>query len=118
MVSGLVTSPLDHERICFEEARPMLMASKLLMSITVVSAPGNQRKGGEQGWRVGQLASWRPGPWRTCQLANLPTSRRSRDSFLTFSLDVLLFLLLSRLIGLPPFALRLDRVLGLVGGFG
>src|ERR671932_310846 len=33
MVSGLVTSPLDHERICFEEARPMEIASKLLMSI-------------------------------------------------------------------------------------
>src|SRR5437588_7653725 len=33
MVSGLVTSPLDHERICFEEARPIEIASKLLMSI-------------------------------------------------------------------------------------
>src|SRR5215213_1682424 len=34
MVSGFVTSPLDHERICFEDARPISMASKLLMSIT------------------------------------------------------------------------------------
>jgi hypothetical protein len=33
IVSGFVTSPLDHERICRDEARPMLMASKLLMSI-------------------------------------------------------------------------------------
>src|SRR5437588_829180 len=37
MVSGLVTSPLDHERICFEEARPMDIASKLLMSIKCAS---------------------------------------------------------------------------------
>jgi hypothetical protein len=28
-----VTSPLDHERICFEDASPILIASKLLMSI-------------------------------------------------------------------------------------
>src|SRR5215208_3913658 len=36
MVSGFVTSPLDHERICFEDARPISMASKLLISITGV----------------------------------------------------------------------------------
>ena len=35
MVSGLVTSPLDQDRICFEDASPMLIASKLLMSIKV-----------------------------------------------------------------------------------
>src|SRR5215213_12024070 len=38
MVSGFVTSPLDHERICFEDARPISIASKLLMSITGVSS--------------------------------------------------------------------------------
>src|SRR5919112_4062555 len=38
MVSGFVTSPLDHERICFEDARPISMASKLLMSIKVGSS--------------------------------------------------------------------------------
>ena len=37
MVSGLVTSPELHERICLEEARPISMASKLLMSINLVS---------------------------------------------------------------------------------
>src|SRR5918997_7155955 len=37
MVSGFVTSPLDHERICLEDARPISIASKLLMSITGVS---------------------------------------------------------------------------------
>src|SRR5918997_6063093 len=36
MVSGFVTSPLDQERICLEDARPISMASKLLMSITGV----------------------------------------------------------------------------------
>ena len=36
MVSGLVTSPLDQDRICFEDASPILIASKLLMSIKVV----------------------------------------------------------------------------------
>src|SRR3712207_6488207 len=34
MVSGFVTSPLDQERICLEDARPISIASKLLMSIT------------------------------------------------------------------------------------
>src|SRR4051812_6069690 len=33
MVSGLVTSPEDHPRICLEDASPISMASKLLMSI-------------------------------------------------------------------------------------
>ena len=33
MVSGLVTSPDDHGRICSGEARPILMASNSLMSI-------------------------------------------------------------------------------------
>src|SRR5215207_6670411 len=33
MVSGFVTSPELQERICFEEARPISIASKLLMSI-------------------------------------------------------------------------------------
>jgi hypothetical protein len=33
MVSGLVTSPLDQDLICLLDASPILMASKLLMSI-------------------------------------------------------------------------------------
>jgi hypothetical protein len=33
MVSGFVTSPELQLRICFEEARPISIASKLLMSI-------------------------------------------------------------------------------------
>src|SRR4051812_7346696 len=33
MVSGLVTSPEDHPRICLLDASPISMASKLLMSI-------------------------------------------------------------------------------------
>src|ERR687893_101781 len=33
MVSGLVTSPEDQDRICFEDASPISIASKLLMSI-------------------------------------------------------------------------------------
>jgi hypothetical protein len=36
IVSGFVTSPEDQDRICFEEASPMLLASKLLMSIKKV----------------------------------------------------------------------------------
>src|SRR5215207_2133247 len=35
MVSGLVTSPEDQDRICLDDASPMEMASKLLMSITI-----------------------------------------------------------------------------------
>src|SRR3954453_2632611 len=35
MVSGFVTSPELQARICLEEARPISMASKLLMSIKV-----------------------------------------------------------------------------------
>src|ERR687893_230969 len=37
MVSGFVTSPDDQSRICFDDARPMRMASKSLMSIKVAS---------------------------------------------------------------------------------
>src|SRR3954453_16185934 len=33
MVSGFVTSPELQLRICFEDARPISMASKLLMSV-------------------------------------------------------------------------------------
>src|SRR6478752_1553824 len=33
MVSGFVTSPEDQSRICFDEARPIRIASKSLMSI-------------------------------------------------------------------------------------
>src|SRR4051812_15152174 len=36
MVSGLVTSPDDQSLICFDDASPMRIASKSLMSITVV----------------------------------------------------------------------------------
>src|SRR5262249_16926890 len=39
MVSGFVTSPEDQSRICFEDARPMRIASKSLMSITWLSTP-------------------------------------------------------------------------------
>jgi hypothetical protein len=38
----LVTSPEDHSRICFAEARPMRIASKSLMSINA-SAPLHTR---------------------------------------------------------------------------
>jgi len=34
IVSGFVTSPLDQSWICLVEASPILIASKLLMSIT------------------------------------------------------------------------------------
>src|SRR4051812_10513971 len=37
MVSGLVTSPEDHDRICLEDASPISMASKLLMSIKALA---------------------------------------------------------------------------------
>src|SRR6478672_11864176 len=37
MVSGFVTSPEDQSRICFDEARPIRIASKSLMSIKVLS---------------------------------------------------------------------------------
>src|SRR3954471_19151777 len=36
MVSGFVTSPELQLRICLEDARPISMASKLLMSITLL----------------------------------------------------------------------------------
>ena len=36
MVSGLVTSPELQERTCLDEARPISIASKLLMSIKVI----------------------------------------------------------------------------------
>src|SRR5690242_789444 len=39
MVSGLVTSPEDQSWICLVEARPILIASKSLMSITGTSHP-------------------------------------------------------------------------------
>src|SRR2546422_7538822 len=39
MVSGFVTSPDDQSRICFDDARPMRIASKSLMSIKVLCAP-------------------------------------------------------------------------------
>src|SRR5215210_4271538 len=35
MVSGLVTSPEDQDRICLDDASPISIASKLLMSIKV-----------------------------------------------------------------------------------
>src|SRR3954470_5514738 len=39
MVSGLVTSPDDQSRICFEDASPMRIASKSLMSIKFFASP-------------------------------------------------------------------------------
>src|SRR4029450_6335746 len=38
MVSGFVTSPDDQSRICLDDASPMRIASKSLMSIKVPSA--------------------------------------------------------------------------------
>src|SRR5919202_4936394 len=52
MVSGLVTSPELQERICLEEARPILMASKLLMSI--MRFLGSGRWEGAGAGRVGR----------------------------------------------------------------
>jgi len=37
IVSGFVTSPDDQSRICFDDARPIRIASNSLMSIKVVS---------------------------------------------------------------------------------
>src|SRR3954447_22570211 len=52
MVSGLVTSPELHDRICFDEARPMEMASKLLMSIIQLpQVESGRRAGGRRGSR-------------------------------------------------------------------
>src|SRR6476660_7427983 len=39
MVSGLVTSPEDHWRICREEARPMRMESKLRSEDALAEEP-------------------------------------------------------------------------------
>jgi hypothetical protein len=36
IVSGLVTSPDDQSRICFDDASPIRIASKSLMSIKVL----------------------------------------------------------------------------------
>src|ERR687885_241910 len=52
MVSGLVTSPELQERICLEEARPISMASKLLMSI--MRFLGSGRWEGAGAGRVGR----------------------------------------------------------------
>src|SRR5436190_13349433 len=54
MVSGLVTSPELQERICLEEARPISMASKLLMSIKESSVLGS-RFSGSQGLALGPV---------------------------------------------------------------
>src|SRR5215208_3117300 len=85
IVSGFVTSPLDHERICFEEARPMLIASKLLMSIIRCSS-----------WKGWSVAGTAPG------------------SRLPFRFHVFGLLLFRALVGLAALALRLDLLLGLV----
>src|SRR5436305_9098821 len=92
MVSGFVTSPELQDRICFEEASPMLIASKLLMSIKVKSL-GQSGRCAVRGGR--ELASR-----------------------LSLRLDVLSVLFLGRLVGLAAFALGLDGVLRLVGGLG
>jgi hypothetical protein len=39
IVSGFVTSPEDQSRICFDEARPIRIASKSLMSIKFLLSP-------------------------------------------------------------------------------
>src|SRR4029079_10221598 len=51
MVSGLVTSPDDHSRICLGEARPMRIASKSLMSINGCSPHSSSV--GTAKWRDG-----------------------------------------------------------------
>src|SRR4051812_45636714 len=86
MVSGFVTSPLDHERICFEDARPMLIASKLLMSIIRYSRSESGRKR-------------EPAP----------------DSRFSLRFHVFGLLLLGALVRLAAFALCLDLLLRLVG---
>src|SRR4051812_36721715 len=53
MVSGLVTSPELQLRICFEEARPISMASKLLMSINACLC---SKRGGFAQSSVGSVA--------------------------------------------------------------
>src|SRR5680860_1293531 len=60
MVSGLTTSPLDQERICFEEASPIEILSKLLMSIIYCSRRSRSSLclGRRQIYR-----SVRPRPW-------------------------------------------------------
>ena len=66
---GLRTSPLDHERICFEDASPILIASKLLMSIMEFLSP----------WARARLCS-----------ASCPARRSRPSDRLAFSLDLLL----------------------------
>src|SRR6188472_4595162 len=41
MVSGFVTSPDDQSRICFDDARPIRIASKSLMSIKCLPRPSS-----------------------------------------------------------------------------
>src|SRR5215211_1070252 len=57
MVSGFVTSPDDQSRICFDEARPMRIASKSLMSIKVTpfQAPRSQT----EVWHRKKPVRWR-----------------------------------------------------------
>src|SRR3954471_8857629 len=92
MVSGLVTSPDDQLLICFDEARPIEMASKLLMSIIRYSnwkAEGGKRKAG--------------------------TAPRSRFSL---RFHVFGFLLFGGRVRLAAVALGLDLLLRLVGRVG
>src|SRR5215217_8303192 len=87
MVSGLVTSPEDQDRICLDDASPILMASKLLMSIN-----GYLRR--------------RPRP---------RFDEDSASGLRMSLLDVLSVLLGFGLVGLPAFALGFDLGFGLVG---
>src|SRR5919199_199138 len=108
MVSGLVTSPEDQERICFEEARPMLIASKLLMSIKLRQRSKVWRR---EGWTV-DGAQWTGGAWSFCPLS--PVHSIYADSCLALGFHVVSLLLFRRFVRLPPVALGLDLVLGLV----
>src|SRR3954470_2843051 len=83
MVSGLVASTDDQLRICFDEARPMEMASKLLMSIK--TAPkGSNVGGGIQvtggGWRVAVAKALPPADLRPATYPASPSTYSSSCS--------------------------------------
>src|SRR5918996_4247416 len=102
MVSGFVTSPLDQDRICLLDASPILMASKLLMSINSVSGgcpgPGGAGCGGAK--PPCDVNQWLP------PRASGPAFDGNSASGLRMSfLDVLRVLLGAGLVGLAALAL-------------
>src|SRR5439155_13860842 len=114
MVSGLVTSPLDQDRICLEEASPMMMASTLLMSIKCAQCSRCRQR---EGWAVrsGQCAGLRV---TFCALRTRALRTRRSRSRLTLRFHVFSVLFLGRLVRLAALALGEHRVLGLVGRLG